>query len=43
MMNVISSINTTICHAFMQDKALLPTPLNFASSSLEKENVLDEN
>jgi len=27
----------------MQDKALLPTPLNFASSSLEKENVLDEN
>jgi hypothetical protein len=43
MMNVISSINTTICHTFMQDKALLPTPLNFASSSLEKENVLDEN
>jgi hypothetical protein len=42
MMSVISSINITMCHAFIQDKALLPTPLNFTSDSIEEENVLDE-
>ncbi len=42
MVSVISSINTTMCHAFIQDKTLLPTPLNFASDLLEDENVLDQ-
>jgi hypothetical protein len=41
MMNVISSINITMCHAFIQNKVLLLTPLNFISDSVEEENVLD--
>ncbi len=42
MVNVIFNINITMCHAFIQDKVLLPRPLNFASDSLKKENVLDK-
>jgi hypothetical protein len=39
MVNVLSNFNTTMCHVFIQDKNMMPTPLFALDSSLDKKVI----
>jgi hypothetical protein len=36
--DVFSNLNTTMCHVFIQDKNMMPTPLFVVDSSLDKKS-----